>query len=57
MSSSHEAFGFLKREYDALWAAISVGADARAAAGRVVAMAVQFIAEITPAATVVGAVR
>ena len=57
LSSSHEAFGFFKREYDALWAAISVGADARAAAGRVAAMAVRFIAEITPAATVVGAVR
>ena len=33
------------------------GADARAAAGRVAAMALRFIAEITSAATVVGAVR
>jgi hypothetical protein len=49
-ASAHEAFGFLKREYDTLWAAVSTGTDARNAAARVAAMAVRFIAEIhTPA--------
>lgn len=46
LASSHEAFGFLKREYDALWSAIQSGSDARAAAARVAAMAVRFIAEV-----------
>lgn len=50
LASSHEGFGFLEREFDALWAAVTAGADARAAAGRVAAAAVRFIAEITPAA-------
>lgn len=57
LSSAHEGFGFLKREYDALWAAVSCGGDARVAAARVAAMAVRFIAEITAAATVVGTLR
>lgn len=50
LSSSHEGFGFLEREFDVLWAAVTTGADARAAASRVAAAAVRFIAEITPAA-------
>lgn len=49
VASPHEGFGFLKREFDALWAAVLAGADARAAAGRVAAMAVRFIAEINSA--------
>lgn len=57
LSSSHEAFGFLKREYDALWSAICAGGDARAAAGRVAVMAVRFIAEITHSPVVTGVVR
>lgn len=49
--STHEGFGFLKREYDALWCAVSSGDPARSAAQRVAAMAVRFIAEIgTPPA-------
>ena len=54
LSSSHEAFGFLRREYDALWSAIRFDDPARPAATRVAAMAVRFIAEITSAAPVVG---
>ena len=50
LASSHEGFGFLKREYDCLWAAIASGGDVRAAATRTAAMAVRFIAEITTAA-------
>lgn len=50
LSSSHEGFGFLEREFDALWAAITAGAATRTAAIRVAAAAVRFIAEITPAA-------
>lgn len=48
-SSSHEAFGFLKREYDALWTAIRFEEPARPIAARVAAMSVRFIAEITAA--------
>ncbi|ORX13067.1 hypothetical protein [Mycobacterium xenopi] len=54
VSSSHEAFGFLKREYDALWSAIRFDEPARPAAARVAAMAVRFIAEITSISTPVG---
>jgi len=54
LSSSHEAFGFLKREDDALWSAICFDDLARPAAARVAAMAVRFIAEITSVSTVVG---
>jgi hypothetical protein len=53
LSSSHEAFGFLKREYDALWSAIRLDDAARPAAARVAAMAVRFIAEITSVSTVI----
>jgi hypothetical protein len=53
-SSSHEGFGFLKREYDALWSAICFDEPARTAAARVAAMAVRFIAEITSAPVAVG---
>ena len=52
-SSSHEAFGFLKREYDALWSAIRFDEPARPIAARVAAMAVRFIAEIASASTAV----
>jgi hypothetical protein len=54
LSSSHEAFGFLRREYDALWSGICFGDPARPGAARVAAMAVRFIAEITSASTSVG---
>ena len=50
-SSSHEAFGFLKREYDALWSTIRFDEPARPFAARVAAMSVRFIAEITAAST------
>ena len=50
-SSSHEAFGFLKREYDALWSAIRFDVPACRIAARVAAVAVRFIAEITTAPT------
>jgi hypothetical protein len=53
LASSHEAFGFLKREYDALWSAVRFDDDARPAAGRVGAMALRFIAEITSTSTTV----
>ncbi|OBK11279.1 hypothetical protein A9W96_11035 [Mycobacterium sp. 1245852.3] len=47
LSSSHEGFGFLRREYDALWSAIRFEDPARPASARVAGMAVRFIAEIT----------
>jgi hypothetical protein len=50
LASSHEAFGFLRREYDQLWAGVTDGGDVRVPAGRVAAMAVRFIAEISSAA-------
>lgn len=46
LASGHEAFGFVKREYDALWAAVRFDDAARAAGLRVAAAAVRFIAEI-----------
>jgi len=55
LASSHEGFGFLKREYDALWAVVVSGDSARTAAGRVAAMAVRFIAEIVPPTITVSA--
>lgn len=57
LSSSHEGFGFLKREYDALWAATTAGCHARVPAGRVAATAVRFIAEITYTTTVMRVAR
>lgn len=57
LASGHEAFGFLKREYDGMWTAIRTGASARTSALRVAAMAVRFIAEITPATTPVSVTR
>lgn len=54
LSSSHEGFGFLKREYDALWSAIRFDDPARELAARVAAMSVRFIAEITCASGRVG---
>lgn len=53
LASVHEAFGFLKREYYALWTAIVMGYEVRPAAVRVAAMAVRFVAEITTEATLV----
>lgn len=47
LASSHEAYGFLKREHDALWTAVRFGDPARPAGARVAAMAVRFISEIT----------
>ncbi|MCH9732004.1 MAG: hypothetical protein K0U84_20415 [Actinomycetia bacterium] len=44
-SSPHEAFGFLRREYDALWSAIRFDEPARPPAARVAAAAARFIAE------------
>lgn len=52
-ASSHEAFGYLKREFDALWSAIRFDEPARPIAARVAAMAVRFIAEITTSSTAV----
>jgi hypothetical protein len=49
LSSSHEGFGFLKREYDALWSAIRFEDPPRELAARVAAMSVRIIAEITSA--------
>ncbi|WP_241473841.1 hypothetical protein [Mycolicibacterium neoaurum] len=49
LATSHEAFGFLKREYDAPWAAIRFDELARPIAARVAALSVRFIAEITAA--------
>lgn len=48
-ASSHEAFGFLKREYDALWLAVTCGGDPRPAAERTAATAIRFVAEILSA--------
>lgn len=45
-ASSHEAFGFLKRDYDALWLSVTCGGDPRPAAERVAAQAIRFVAEI-----------
>ncbi len=54
LSSSHEGFGFLKREYDALWSAIRFDDPARELAARVAAMSVRFIAEISSVPAPVG---
>jgi hypothetical protein len=53
-SSSHEGFGFLKREYDALWSAVRFDEPARPVAARVAAIAVRFIAEVASAPVTVG---
>lgn len=45
-SSTHEAFGFLRREYDSLWSAIRFDDPPRSAAARVAAAAARFIAEV-----------
>lgn len=47
LASSHEGFGFLRREYDALWAAVVDGVDAGSAASRLAALAVRFIVEVS----------
>ncbi len=59
-NSSHEAAGFLRRAYDALWAAVCSDADTAQLgelAARVAALAVRFITEITTDAPIVRAVR
>lgn len=52
LSSSHEGFGFVKREYDSLWAAVRFDEPARGCGLRVAAAAVRFIAEIHSAPAV-----
>jgi hypothetical protein len=49
LASSHEASGFLERECDAVWSAVRFDEPARPMAGRVAALSVRFIAEITGA--------
>lgn len=51
LASSHEGFGFLKREFDALWSAICFDDPPVTQAARVAAMSVRVIAEIGAAAT------
>ncbi|WP_293002581.1 hypothetical protein [Mycobacterium sp.] len=53
LASGHEGFGFVKREYDALWTAVRFDDPGRGAGLRVAAAAVRFIAEITSTPTVV----
>ena len=55
-ASSHEAFGFLKREFDALWSAIRFDEPARPIAAQVAALAARFIAEVSVSAPAVVAV-
>lgn len=45
LASAHEGYGFLKREFDALWSAIRFDDPARELAARVAATSVRFIAE------------
>ena len=47
--SSHEGFGFLRREYDALWSAVRREQPASEFAARVAAMSQRFIAEVAGA--------
>ncbi|OBF76113.1 MULTISPECIES: hypothetical protein [Mycobacteriaceae] len=49
LASSHEGFGFLKREYDALWSAVRFDDPVRELAARVAWMSVRFIAEMSSA--------
>ncbi|MCZ0730597.1 hypothetical protein [Mycolicibacterium iranicum] len=57
LTSSHEGFGYLKREYESLWSAVRFDDPARPAAVRVAAMAVRFIAEISGRSPAQGLVR
>lgn len=45
-ASSHEAHGYLQREFDALWTAVKRGEPTREPAIRMAAVATRFIAEI-----------
>ena len=54
--SGHEGFGFVRREFDALWSAVRFDDPARPAAARVAAAAVRFIAEIGGGAVSTGRV-
>lgn len=56
LASSHEGYGFLKREFDALWSAIRFDDPARELAARVAATSVRFIAETTSARTALAVV-
>lgn len=49
LASACEGLGFLKREFDGLWAAILFDEPARDPAVRVAAAAVRFVAEVTEA--------
>lgn len=48
-ASSHEAHGYLQREFDALWSAVKRGEPTRELAIRVAAAATRFVAEIVTA--------
>lgn len=52
LASSHEGFGYVKREFDALWSAVRFDDPARELAARVAGSSIRFIAEIVPAAAV-----
>lgn len=45
-ASSHEGFGFVKREAHALWDAVIAGSDTSTPAARVAAAAVRFLVEV-----------
>ena len=49
--SSHEGFGYLKCEFDALWSAVKFDDAARDLAARVAGSSIRFIAEIVSATT------
>ncbi|MEN4397351.1 hypothetical protein [Mycolicibacterium conceptionense] len=49
LASRYEGFGFLRREYDALWSAVRFDDPVRELAARVAWMSVRFIAEMTSA--------
>ena len=54
LMSSHEGFGYLKREFDALWSAVKFDDPARDLAARVAGSSIRFIAEIIPATAAAG---
>lgn len=49
LASTHEGFGFMRREFDALWSAIRFDDPPRLCAVRFAAVSVRFIAEISSA--------
>lgn len=52
LASTHEGFGFLRREFDALWSAIRFDDPPRLCAQRLAAMSVRFVAEISSAVSI-----